>query len=80
MYYLFASSVFLVFYIFSGNHQILEEYNMLYKEELHNLSGLVNEIISSAEGRVIFEKEEDKKRKMTGLEESVMLTICEGNL
>ena len=57
---------------------------MLYREELQNLSGLVNEVISSAEGRIVFDQsnQDDEKatKKITGLEETVMLTICEANL
>ena len=31
---------------------------MLYKEDLHNLSGLFNEIMTSAHARLIYEKKE----------------------
>jgi len=48
----------MVVYIFSGNTTIVldqqSEIQILYREELHNLSGLLNEVISSAEGRIVF--------------------------
>lgn len=52
MYFLYTSSVFLTTYLFSGNTGE-SDYKILYKEELHNLSGLFNEIMSSAEQRVV---------------------------
>ena len=44
MYYLYTSSIFLIIYLFSGNSGE-SDYKILYKEELHNLSGLFNEIM-----------------------------------
>ena len=52
MYFLYISTVFLPAYLFSGNSSE-QDYKMVYKEELHNLSGLFNEVMSSAEGRAI---------------------------
>lgn len=52
MYFLYTSSVFLVTYLFSGNSGEAD-YKILYKEELHNLSGLFNEIMSSAKSRIV---------------------------
>jgi len=92
MYYLYVSSVFLVFYLFSGNFQPdFDQSSLLYKEDLHNLSGLFNEIMSSAQARIVLEKASDQEAtderdhrhpqsKVSGLEESTMLTICEVNL
>ena len=57
MYYLYVSSVFICFYLFSGNFQAdFDQSSLLYKEDLHNLSGLFNEIMSSAHARVVYEK------------------------
>ena len=72
MYFLYTSSVFLITYFFSGNSGE-SDYKILYKEELHNLSGLFNEIMSSAETRVV------GGQKIQSLDESIMLTISEVN-
>ena len=72
MYFLYTSSVFLITYFFSGNSGE-SDYKILHKEELHNLSGLFNEIMSSAETRVV------GGQKIQSLDESIMLTISEVN-
>ena len=72
MYFLYTSSVFLITYFFSGNSGE-SDYKILYKEELHSLSGLFNEIMSSAETRIV------GGQKIQSLDESIMLTISEVN-
>ena len=78
MYYFYTSCIFIVFVLFSGNQVSITEFDasqLLYKEELHNLSGLVNEVLSSLKSRITG----DEKTFTQGLEESTMLTICEVN-
>ena len=61
---------------------------MLYREDLHNLSGLFNEIMTSAHARLFYDKKDEEgaedfvvvQKKMTGLDESTMLTMCEAPL
>ena len=64
--------------LFSGNQVNIKDFDpsqLLYKEELQNLSGLVNEVLSSLKSRITV----DEKTFTQGLEESTMLTICEVN-
>ena len=49
-YYIYICCIFMTHYLFSGIHNMSEyETEMIaYKEEHHNLSGLINEIMCSA--------------------------------
>tara|TARA_B110000285_G_C15069922_1_gene587296 strand:- start:146 stop:616 length:471 start_codon:yes stop_codon:yes gene_type:complete len=49
-YYFFVTCIFIVFVLFSGSNVNIKEFDqsmLLYKDELHSLSGLVNEVMSS---------------------------------
>jgi hypothetical protein len=75
VYYFYVSCIFLPFFVFSGAYTLEEFDPSVNKEELHNLNGLVNEVMSSASTRTI-----DPKIGKVVLEESIMLTIIEVNL
>ena len=79
VYYFYTSCVFLSHYLFSGVGNLSEfDLSMLaYKEEHHNLQGLVNEIICSAIQRI---SNPVQKHELASLDEQLMLTICESHL
>ena len=58
--------------------------DMQYKEDLHNLSGIVNEVMTTVQMRSTVNKKDKEEsgtpERLLGLDESLLLIICDANV